>query len=72
MRYNVLQNRHIKQDRQTKETKMNTYKILGHNIYSDKWEDLGVITSTSSRGANQKAHNQYGLDYSEFLISIAK
>lgn len=51
---------------------MNIYKVLGHNIYTDKWENLGVITSTSSRGANQKAHNQYGLDYSEFLISIAK
>jgi hypothetical protein len=51
---------------------MKLFKVLGHNIRTDKWEDLGVITSTSERGANQKAHNKHGEDFYEFAIYLAK
>lgn len=51
---------------------MNIYSILGHNIFTDRWEDLEPLTSTSYRGANQKAHNRYGIDYYEFVIRLAK
>lgn len=51
---------------------MNLYRILGHNIQTDRWEALEPIQATSSRGANQKAHNRHGLDFYEFLVSIIK
>lgn len=51
---------------------MNIYRILGHNIRTDRWEDLEPITSTSTRGANQKAFNRYGQDFYEFLVTLAK
>lgn len=51
---------------------MNLYRILGHNIFTDKWEELPPIVSTSSRGANQKAHNRYGQDFYEFSAWLLK
>lgn len=50
---------------------MNTFKVLGHNILTDKWDDLGTIEASTSRGANQKAFKAFGSDYSEFFIGSA-
>lgn len=48
------------------------FKILGHNIQTDNWDNLGTVTASTSRGANQKAHKEFGQDYYEFLITEAK
>ena len=47
---------------------MNIYRILGHNIRTDIWEDLGLIEAKSTKGANLKAHRIYGEDFYEFAF----
>ena len=45
------------------------FLVIGHNIFTDSWDNLGTVTAKNEVGANQKAHRAFGLDHYEFHIS---